>query len=269
MHYAEAGSGDAVLLLHANPRSHRYFRHVLPLLAPRFRAIAVDIPGFGNSHPLPASPSMRSIAECFVHFLDAMGFQRAHVVGLHTGNKIAAALAADWPSRVDSVVLAGQTHSLILDKMGRDEAIRDIVDHYFPRYGAGADGAHFVRQWAAIHAEVQGLWWPQPIRTAASVQAAQVENAEVQVLDYLQGWRSIVPAYEAIFSFDMEDALRRMEARSLVLELLTPHEMHFGEQAERLRAVMKRAQTTTLHGGGEVFETRPAECAEAILKFLA
>ena len=268
IHFAEAGSGEAVVLLHATPRSHRYFRHVLPLLAPHFRAIAVDTPGFGSSHALPPRPSIRSIAECFVALLDALGLRRAHFVGLHTGNKIAAALAADWPSRVGSVVLAGQTHSLILDKAGRDEAIRHIVDHYFPQYGESADGAHRIRQWAAVHAEVQSLWWPQPLRTAASVQAADVENAEMQVLDYLQGWRSIVPTYEAIFAFDMEDALRRMEARSLVLELLTPQEMHFGEQAGRLCGVMKRATAASVRGDGEVFELRPQECVDAIVRFL-
>lgn len=267
IHFAEAGAGEAVLLMHATPRSHRYFRRVLPLLAPRCRAIAVDTPGFGNSHPLPPSPSIRSIAECFVELMDALGVRRAHLVGLHTGNKIAAALAADWPARVESVVVAGQTHSLILDKARRDEAIRHIVDHYFPQYGESPDGAHRVRQWAAVHAEVQTLWWPQPLRTAAEVGAADLENAEAQVLDYLQGWRSIVPTYEAIFDFDMEDALRRIEARSLVLELLTAEEMHFGEQAERLCAVMKRARAASLHGDGEVFETRPGECADAILRF--
>ena len=106
IHYAEAGSGDAVLLLHANPRSHRYFRHVLPLLGERHRAIAADIPGFGNSHPVPRPATIRGLAECFVRFLDALGLERAHVVGLHTGNKIAAVLAADWPARVGSVVSA-------------------------------------------------------------------------------------------------------------------------------------------------------------------
>jgi hypothetical protein len=39
IHYAESGAGEAVLLPHANPRSHRYFRHVLPLLGARHRAI--------------------------------------------------------------------------------------------------------------------------------------------------------------------------------------------------------------------------------------
>jgi pimeloyl-ACP methyl ester carboxylesterase len=268
MHYAQAGAGEAVLLLHANPRSQRYFRHVLPLLAPHLRAIAVDVPGFGNSHPLPAPPSMRAIAQCFVHFLDALRLERAHVVGLHTGNKIAAALAADWPARVGSVVLAGQTHSLILDKVARDAAIGHIVEHYFPKYGESADGAHHVRRWAAAHAEVQGLWWPPALRTAARVASADLENAEMQVLDYLQAWRSIVPAYEANFAFDLEDALRRMQARTLVLELLTPQEMHLGEQAERVRAVMRHAQAASLQGDGEIFETQPARCAEIILQFL-
>lgn len=268
MHFAEAGTGEAVLLLHATPRSHRYFRRLLPLLAPRWRAIAVDTPGFGHSHPLPPSPTMHAIAECFVEFLDALGIRRAHLVGLHTGNKIAAALAADWPERIGSVVLAGQTHSLILDKPARDEAIRRIVEHHFPQYAESADGAHRVRQWAAANAELQGLWWPQPLRTAASVSAAQVEDAEAQVIDYLQGWRSIVPTYRAIFDFDMEAALRRIEARSLVLELLTAGEMHFGEQARRLCAVMKRAQPASMQGDGEVFETRAGDCSAAILGFL-
>jgi pimeloyl-ACP methyl ester carboxylesterase len=268
MHYAEAGAGEPLLLLHATPRSHRYFRYALPRLAPRFRAIAVDTPGFGNSHPLPAPTSIRSIAECFVQFLDALGIERAHFFGLHTGNKIVATLAAEWPSRVVSAVLAGQTHSLILDKGGRDEAIRSIVDHYFPQYGESVDGAHHVRRWAAVHAEVQALWWPQPLRTAAKVQASDTDNAEARVIDYLQGWRSIVPVYEAIFSFDMEDALRRMAARTLVLELATPHEEHLGRQAERLCSVMKNAQAVVLHADGDVLETNPEEVTQTVLRFL-
>lgn len=255
MHYAEAGAGEAVLLLHATPRSHRYFRHTLPLLAAHFRAIAVDAPGFGNSHALPKPASMRSIAECFVQFLDALGLQRAHVVGLHTGNKIAAALAAHWPARVGSVVLAGQTHSLILDKTGRDEAIRRIVEHYFGKFAGSA-----VRQWAAVLEEIRAIGW--------DTERPDPQNAEMQVLDYLQGWPSIVPVYEAIFSFDMEDALRRMEARALVLELLTPQEMHYGEQAGRLRSVMKHAKSAAMQGDGEVFETRPGEATEAVVQFL-
>lgn len=269
IHYAEAGTGEPVLLLHANPRSHRYFRHVLPLLGEHYRTIAADIPGFGNSHPVPQPASIDGLAECFVRFLDAPGIERAHLVGLHTGNKIAAALAAGWPDRVGTVILAGQTHSLIPDKAGRDAAIRHIVEHYFPRYAEHADGAHRIRQWAAVHAEAQGLWWPQRLRTAARVEAADIENAEEQVVDFLNSWRSIAPVYEAIFAFDLEGAMRRIRARTLVLELQTPEEAHLGEQAEKICALIPGAQSLTINGDGEAFETQPAALAQAILRFLS
>lgn len=266
--YTEAGAGEALLLLHANPRSHRYFRHVLPLLGARCRAIAADIPGFGDSHPAPLPATIEGLAGCFVRMFDALGLERAHVVGLHTGNKIAAALAAGWPDRVASLVLAGQTHSLIPDKSVRDAAIRHIADHYFPQYAEHADGAHRIRQWAAVHGEVQGLWWPQHLRTAARVEAADLENAEEQVVDYLKGWRSIVPVYEANFAFDLEGAMRRIRARTLVLELQTPEEAHLGEQAGKVCALIPGAQPLTINGDGEAFETRPATLAQAILRFL-
>lgn len=268
IHYAEEGAGEALLLLHANPRSHRYFRHVLPLLGARHRVIAVDIPGFGDSHPLPSPASISGLAACLVDFLDALGLARAHVAGLHTGNKIAAALAAGWPDRVGAVVLAGQTHSLIPDKAGRDAAIRHIVEHYFPRYSESPDGAHHVRGWAAAHAEVQGLWWPQRLRTGAGIEAGDVERAEEQVIDYVKSWRSIVPVYEAIFAFDLEQAMRRIRARTLVLELQTPGEAHLGAQAGKVCALIPGAQALTLQGDGEAFETQPAELAQAILRFL-
>ena len=268
IHYREDGVGDALVFLHAVPRSGGYFRHALPLFAPHFRAIAMDIPGFGGSDPLPGPPTIRAFAASVAQFLDALGIARAHVFGLHTGNKIAAALAADFPARVGNLVLAGQTHSLIPDKAARDRAILHLSEHYFPKYAESADGAHRVRQWAAAHAEMQALWWPQAVRTAATVRAVDIDNAEAMALDYLQGWRNILPVYQANFSFDLEESLRPIEAPTLVLEFLTPQEAQLGEQSGRVCALMKRAQAASLQGDGEIFETDPARVAEPTLRFL-
>lgn len=268
MHYAEEGAGEALLFLHAVPRSQRYFRHALPLFAPHFRAIALDIPGFGSSQALREVPTMRALAAAVVRFLDAMRIERAHLFGLHTGNKIGAALAAEFPQRLGDLVLAGQTHSLIPDKAARDKAILHLTEHYFPRYGESPDGAHRVRQWAAAHAELQGLWWPQALRTAANVSALDLENAEAMSLDYLQGWRNVQPVYQANFSFDLEAHLRRIRARTLVLELLTPEEMHLGEQAGRVCALVPGAAAARVRGDGEIMETDPARVAEPALRFL-
>ena len=267
IHYAEAGSGDAVLLLHANPRSHRYFRHVLPMLGERHRAIAADIPGFGNSHPVPRPATIRGLAECFVRFLDALGLERAHVVGLHTGNKIAAVLAADWPARVGSVVLAGQTHSLIPDKAGRDAAIRHIVEQFSEvrgQPGWRAPRAPLGRRARGSAGAVVAAADPHR-GSGRGLGHGERRNAGARLLAGLAQHRAGV---EANFAFDLEDALRRMEARTLVLELLTPEELHLGAQAEKVSAMMKRAQARALPGDGEAFETQPRALADVILQFL-
>ncbi len=268
MHFAQAGKGDVLLLLHATPRSHRYFRHALPLFARRYRTLAVDTPGFGNSHPLPSNASMQTLAQCFVDFMDALSIERANIVGLHTGNKIAAELAAGWPSRVGRVVLCGQTHSLVLEKAGRDDAIRNLVDHYFPKYAEAADGTHWVRAWASAGAEMTKLAWPLRLRNGASVSAEDVEVARMHVLDYLQGWQSIVPVYQAIFEFDMASCLRRIVHPALVLELVTSQEMHLGLQAKGLCDAMPNAVAATIEADGEIFETHPQAGVDPIVSFL-
>ncbi len=101
LHYVEAGAGPPLLLIGETPRGHRFFDPLLPLLAPTVRVIAVDLPGLGNSHRLPEPVSIRAMARCMVEFLGALGIERVDVFGMHTGNKVAAALAADWPDRVD------------------------------------------------------------------------------------------------------------------------------------------------------------------------
>jgi len=52
IHYAEAGQGKPVLLLHQTPRSWDEYRDVLPILSMKYRAIAMDTVGFGDSYRL-------------------------------------------------------------------------------------------------------------------------------------------------------------------------------------------------------------------------
>jgi pimeloyl-ACP methyl ester carboxylesterase len=276
IHYAEAGSGTPLLLLHATPGSFRAFEALIPLLARRHRVIAPDTPGYGNS-PSVAQPGplIDAFAESIVSLLDALGLERAHMLGLHTGNKIAAALAARRPARVDRLVLAGHTHSLLVDKTDRDTAIRHLIGHYFPRFPASGDGAHEVRKWLMAHADVQKLWWPagllagDPAADPASL-AAEVAEAESMVIDHLLGWRSIVPTYEAIFEFDLEAALRRVQAPTLVLELRPADEADLPAQAPAIRALVPGATALCLDGcDASIFRRDPRRVAEAVLPFLS
>jgi len=106
LHYAEAGTGPALLLLHQTPRSHDEFREVQPLLATGRRVIAMDLPGFGLSAPLPAPQSIERFAAGAVALLDALGIAETAVLGHHTGAVVGIELAASVPSRVRALVLS-------------------------------------------------------------------------------------------------------------------------------------------------------------------
>lgn len=269
VHYAEAGEGPPLLLLHATPRSHRAFRHMLPLLAPHFRAIAIDAPGYGASHRLPGRVDMAWFGQSLAMILDGLGLERAHVFALHTGNKIASAFARDFPDRIDRFVFAGQTHSIIIEGPDREREIRLWCDRFFPQYAASPDGAHHLRDWVATHAVIEGHWWPQKLLTGTDVTEEDIAAAEVRVIDHMQGWRSIVPTYEAILSFDLPSALRQVQAPTLVLELHAANEAHLPRQAERICAIMPRAiPGHVMDADGLTPERRPQAIAEAFLPFL-
>lgn len=53
VHYVDQGSGPTLLLLHGNPTWSFLYRHMILRLAPHFRCIALDYPGFGLSKAKP------------------------------------------------------------------------------------------------------------------------------------------------------------------------------------------------------------------------
>src|SRR5579862_94804 len=90
IHYFTEGSGKPLLLLHMTPRSSTMYRRLIPTLARTRRVIAMDTLGFGNSDPAPACyKQIGDYARNVVHFLDAMGIERADVLGTFTGSLIA------------------------------------------------------------------------------------------------------------------------------------------------------------------------------------
>ncbi len=106
IHYREQGEGDPVVMLHHTASSSITFHRVLPLLAKRFRAIAVDTPGFGASDgPGEIPGGMDFYAGALAGLLDDLGLERVRLVGLRTGASVALELAATQPERVEKLVL--------------------------------------------------------------------------------------------------------------------------------------------------------------------
>ena len=127
-----AGRGPLALLLHGYPLDHRMWLDVLRSpLAEQRTLVAIDLRGHGSS-PAPgdAAHTMERFAADAIAVLDALGGGRADVVGLSMGGYVALALAAQFPQRVRSLVLANTRAAADGDaaKAGRDAAIRTVLE---------------------------------------------------------------------------------------------------------------------------------------------
>jgi 3-oxoadipate enol-lactonase len=98
--YDETGDGPVVLLLHGGLGDSRLWEPVVPYLAERFRTIRSDLRFYGRSTG-PFVPW--SWQEDAVGVLDALGIERAAIVGLSLGGKLALDIALAHPERLWAV----------------------------------------------------------------------------------------------------------------------------------------------------------------------
>ena len=105
-----ADSRAPVLLLHGSPgQSFDYIRLGPEVAEAGYRAIAVDLPGFGNSKGLVESYSNRAHAHAMLAMMDAIGIKRAHVVGWSNGGGVGLNMADIAPDRLASLTLLAAT----------------------------------------------------------------------------------------------------------------------------------------------------------------
>nr|ADC31797.1 CarC [Sphingomonas sp. XLDN2-5] len=135
-YYHEQGSGDVVVLVHgggAGADSMGNWRGVMPVLADRYRVIAVDMLGFGRTAK-PADPFVFSQAARTDHlagFLDALGLSNVALVGNSMGGASALGVAVERPGLVRKLVLMGSAG--LVSKI--DPALEPVLGYDFTREG--------------------------------------------------------------------------------------------------------------------------------------
>lgn len=111
IHYAELGRGTPVVLIHgfsANSEGKWFKSGIAQALAARFRVVAIDARGHGQSDrphdPLKYGPRM---ATDVVELMDHLKIQRAHVHGYSMGGSILTQLLARYPNRIITAIYGG------------------------------------------------------------------------------------------------------------------------------------------------------------------
>lgn len=108
--FREAGPEDApvIVLLHGFPTSSHMYRDLIPMLSDRYRVIAPDFPGFGNSS-MPSHTeydyTFASLTDSVEGLLDGLGVERYSLYLMDYGAPVGYRLATRDPERVESLIV--------------------------------------------------------------------------------------------------------------------------------------------------------------------
>ena len=107
--YREAGRADApaLLLLHGFPSAGHLFRELIPMLSDRFRVIAPDLPGFGQSDMPPRdkfSYTFAKLAEVIERFTEVIGLARFAIYVFDYGAPTGFRMALRHPERIAAII---------------------------------------------------------------------------------------------------------------------------------------------------------------------
>jgi pimeloyl-ACP methyl ester carboxylesterase len=105
VYYRREGWGPVVLLIHGITGSSQTWDHVLPLLSERYTVIAPDLLGHGDSAKPRGDYSLGAYASGIRDLMQAVGHERATVVGHSLGGGVAMQLAYQFPEMAERLVL--------------------------------------------------------------------------------------------------------------------------------------------------------------------
>jgi non-heme chloroperoxidase len=196
LHYAaqENADGDPMVFLHGWPDSWFSFSRLFPLLAVRYRVYAIDQRGFGESERPQSGYAIGELASDVAAFLDAVGLERATIVGHSFGSFVARRVAVAHAARVERLVLIGSGVSAA-NQVTREvqAAMADLPD---PVPDA------FAREFQAgtAYVPLPDEFFNQIVRESLKLPARL--------------WRDV---FDRLLAFDDRDELHRITAPTLLL----------------------------------------------------
>lgn len=126
--FKAGNDGLPLVLLHGDSASALDWSWVLPKLGDDYCVYAPDFPGFGNSAKPNREYSLEFLKEFLVNFLNALGIERAVLVGNSLGGQVALRLALSFPEQVAALVL--------VDSSGLGESVTPFLSQLtLPGYG--------------------------------------------------------------------------------------------------------------------------------------
>jgi len=249
LHYEQTGQGEPVVLIQGANLPMQMWDAQVQVLNADFQVVRYDVRGFGGSGPRDSVPyqshtDLRSL-------LDHLGIQRAHLVGLSLGGRIAVDFALTYPERVQSLVLADPGLSgYTWDAAAMQEWSRPIVDAI--RKG---DALRAADLWLK-----SGFMAPAMENPELAPRLTQLAHANARVYEYAD--------LEVPLSPPAVDRLSEIRSPTLLLlgerDVLDEHRI-----VERLHREVSNSERVVFSGVGHAVNLEaPDEFNRVVLAFL-
>ncbi len=245
------GAGVPLVLLHAVTHDHRDYDAVVPTLAQRFRTVAVDWPGHGQSAMWapPSSASAASVCDVLEDVVDALALPPAFFMGSSVGGAASLRLAARRPERVRGLVLV-DTGGLVGPGL-------------VPRAFCWLQGREAVRRCTGM-AFARGYLAVKNAGTAALLEriAAGRKRPGFVEMDAAM-WRSFGDA-----GGDLSHLAPSVRCETLVVWGRRDPVLRARVEGARVRRLLPKAEYLELDTGHVPFVERPEAFLEGVLPFL-
>lgn len=144
IYWDQQGEGEPVLLIMGLSYPSSLWHRTRPALAKRYRTIALDNRGSGQSDAPEGPYSMAMMASDAAAVLDAAGIESAHIFGMSMGGMIAQEFALQYPQRVRSLILGctaaggptavraeAEVNKILMSRMDPEEAALAIRPYVY------------------------------------------------------------------------------------------------------------------------------------------
>jgi len=260
VNYAEIGAGEPILFVHGLGGCWRNWLENMPHFGERYRAIALDLPGFGES-PMPEwEISMPAYGRMLNEFCERLGLERvAALVGNSMGGFVATEAAIERPDRFERLVLVSAAGVSLAEAKGRrfEAAARTIK----------AAAPHLLNGDRAI-------WLNRPLgrRAAFGWVIRQPEKLRPALLkeQVRPGLNSdgFVPSLASMVGYDTRERLTEIEIPTLIVWGLSDRIVPV-EAALRYHRLIRRSRLEIFERTGHVPQLeRPARFNALLDEFL-
>ncbi len=136
VHFEESGKGYPVIFIHGYGETQHIWKTFREKLSTKYRVLTPDLPGFGQSDPLPYDPSIDMVADSIYDWLKKKNIPECIIIGHSLGGYVVLEIAKKFPNIISGI---GLLHSSALadseeKKEGRDKSIEFIQKHGVPKF---------------------------------------------------------------------------------------------------------------------------------------